>query len=411
MQHHHTLCQLLAPLLFPLLIPAHCSPDMVVVLLLLLLCICVQVRLRNAAQGFTSQLLTAPCIRTLVGDGVDLLAWEFATNDEYPAVIEAGTAERVRLAEVWMRAAVRLRPKALVFVHFWDRDLEFWEIGKAYPPDKAWVPTNYVADHVLRGQGIDGLSVNMVGMLTSGLMDTAGKKTSFLRDTHHPNDLAFNITADALRLGLLQLWRLGLLTTGADAGGAAADPAAPVAQQPQPLLQPGLLVPVLDQWPVCYLTAQPQFGTAQPELTELGCQAGSNGAGCMLVPYGKAAANRADRKSMMQLPDCAAGDTTSGIVFGVNTTQPLTYLWLSCGAGSDCKGLRVYLDDSVVRSNVDTRPDKFISYFYLWVRNITGTPLQSAKTVRLCRDASGATGDVKVERVLLWVRDGSASMP
>lgn len=37
---------------------------------------------RNAGQGTTSQLVTAPCIRALVGDGVDLLLWEFAMNDE-----------------------------------------------------------------------------------------------------------------------------------------------------------------------------------------------------------------------------------------------------------------------------------------------------------------------------------------
>ena len=38
---------------------------------------------RNGARGATSQLMTAPCIRTLVGDNLDLLLWEFAMNDEY----------------------------------------------------------------------------------------------------------------------------------------------------------------------------------------------------------------------------------------------------------------------------------------------------------------------------------------
>ena len=37
---------------------------------------------RNAAQGTTSQLVSAPCIQALVGDCVDLLLWEFALNDE-----------------------------------------------------------------------------------------------------------------------------------------------------------------------------------------------------------------------------------------------------------------------------------------------------------------------------------------
>ena len=60
-------------------------------------------RIRNAGQGTTSQLVTAPCIHQLVGtklnttpaasaheiaaNSVDLLMWEFAMNDELPFVL------------------------------------------------------------------------------------------------------------------------------------------------------------------------------------------------------------------------------------------------------------------------------------------------------------------------------------
>jgi len=38
----------------------------------------ISVELRNAAIGSTSQLVTASCIQSLVGDSIDILFWEFA---------------------------------------------------------------------------------------------------------------------------------------------------------------------------------------------------------------------------------------------------------------------------------------------------------------------------------------------
>jgi hypothetical protein len=222
------------------------------------------VELRNAAQGSTSQLVTAPCIHTLVGDNVDLLFWEFATNDEYPHVVKKPTTERVRVAETWIRSALQQNPKALGFLHNYDLNIHGWEIGRPHPPDRSWIPTNYAADHVLRGQGVDAFSVNMFGIMTTGIIFNNGTKQSLLRDAHHPNDLAYNVTADALKLALLTVWQQGFEVL-------AGSRPRPALLPPHAILQPGLLVPTLHQTPACYMTPTPQFGTAEPILTFAGC--------------------------------------------------------------------------------------------------------------------------------------------
>jgi hypothetical protein len=137
-------------------------------------------------------------------------------------------------------------------------------------------------------------SVNMLGILTSGII-IAPNKTAFLTDSHHPSYQAHNITADALKLGFLLLREQG---GGLQHQAELQATAVRYITRPQPLLQPGLLVPNMHWQAVCFLMHQPQFGTSPPVLVHVGCQNKDNlTAACSLSTPGKADPNKAGRRS------------------------------------------------------------------------------------------------------------------
>jgi hypothetical protein len=115
-------------------------------------------------MGSTSQLVTAPCIQTLIGSDVDIIFWEFAMNDEMPQISYEGSGLRYHLAETWIKEASRSSPKAIFFLHYYDLDIHGWDLNQRHLPDKAWVPTNYAADIWLKGTATDGISINMLGV-------------------------------------------------------------------------------------------------------------------------------------------------------------------------------------------------------------------------------------------------------
>jgi hypothetical protein len=102
--------------------------------------------LRNAAMGSTSQLVTSPCIQTLVGPEVDVLFWEFGMNDEPKVWHPKGPSVslRQRMAEVYIRQAIDLNPLAIGFVHFGDLKIHDWQGSIHDLPDWFFHPTSNV---------------------------------------------------------------------------------------------------------------------------------------------------------------------------------------------------------------------------------------------------------------------------
>ena len=83
---------------------------------------------RNAAQGATSSLATAPCIAALAGSDVHLLLWEFAMNEEAFGKGEDafGVSAKPDLLhahlELYLRSASLQLPRlqGIGFIYIWD---------------------------------------------------------------------------------------------------------------------------------------------------------------------------------------------------------------------------------------------------------------------------------------------------
>jgi hypothetical protein len=123
---------------------------------------------------------------------------------------------------------------------------------------------------------------------------------------------------------------------------------------------------------------------------------------CVSVPYGKAAANRNDRKFTFHVPTCGTfNETATGLTFQINASKPLTSVWISCG-DRPCSSMNVYMDGTLVKPNVDVSGD-MISYFYTWVLNTTGAPFEHGSKLRLCK---AGTDQAVLQRLLVWMQDG-----
>jgi hypothetical protein len=174
----------------------------------------VDVELRNAAQGSTSQVVTAPCIEQLVGPNVDLLLWEFAMNDianvDQSHTLSDGHNQicsehpiRCFAADAWIREAIRYKPSGIGFIHLWDIGIHKYELNASDGniPDRAWKATNAAMHHYASIYG-SYFSINIIRMIT--LMKLFKYKREFLRDVHHPNDHGYRVTADLFNWVLLQ---------------------------------------------------------------------------------------------------------------------------------------------------------------------------------------------------------------
>lgn len=168
--------------------------------------------LQNAAVGSTSQLVTAPCIQSLLGDHTDLLMWEFGMNDEHPEFMNGSQPigqyyYRHRAAEAFIRQAIALNPIAMGFLHFWDLEIHtFQHPGSHHAkdrtlPNRSYHPTSSVLryyDAVYNRY----FAVDVIGFMWEA--DIFRNKSEILRDEHHPNDLTYNVAVDMLAYCLLK---------------------------------------------------------------------------------------------------------------------------------------------------------------------------------------------------------------
>lgn len=158
----------------------------------------VRIITRNAAQGTTSQLVTAPCIQNLVGAQIDLLLWEFAMNDEYEWLHgECPDCTRRRSAEAYLRQAISIGPAAMGFVHLWDLDIHSWT-GALPLPNKSVAPTNQILDSYGVRNHFSASIIDTIWQVNSTNRSQRIDKTLFLRDGHHPNDQGNAIIVDLL---------------------------------------------------------------------------------------------------------------------------------------------------------------------------------------------------------------------
>lgn len=367
---------------------------------------------RNAGQGTTSQLVTAPCIRALVGDGVDLLLWEFAMNDEYEYVTYDRAPDfpmRRRVAEAYIRQAAQLDPGAIGFVNLWDLDIHGYAGGPGLP-NKAFGPTVAVAANYAPVYD-RYFALDVMGAMWANQMYS--DKSQFLRDPHHPNEFGYGVAMDLLSLAILAPW-LAYLDGGAAAVAAAA--AADVARaggavatrvRSHPLTTPirdNLLLPGQKTLAHCYMAMPPQFSsvvnsTLRPVYEGVVASACASAAtdprDCdPTINVGRADADRDDRQLRFTPSACAAGGGAGGMLF-VARVRALAAVLLDCGysEGDHCLvALDVYLDGALVAPNTSVADD-ILSAFYKWVYK---APLHAAPAAAVTAVPAAETFNLKL---------------
>lgn len=370
------------------------------------------VDLRNAAVGSTSQLVTSMCIRTLVGDNIDLLMWEFGMNDEHPEFMN-GTGHisqhyyRHRVSEAYIRQAIALQPLALGLGFFWDIEIHQYQGVKGGAkvrgtlPDRSFHPTSSVMRYY-NAVYDRYFAVNVIGfMFEAGLFRN---KSEILRDAHHPNNLAYNVAVDLVAYCLLKtvnghylradaashqpqppsfkrrqhypsqaesLWAYPTLTH-------AADTPSPYVLPSQRLLGHCLLPlpPAFQRWPAA----------------DVGIQVSDNPFG--VIDVGKEAIGREDRQMRFALGPCS---DQHKLTFTVNIPNA-TYVFVDCGRRQATKctdHLVVVLDGERIQPNVDVRND-VMRNFYGWVHKLTKTSAQVPWGVQMC-----SSSNVSVSRLVV----------
>ena len=352
--------------------------------------------IRNAGQGTTSQLVTAPCIHALVGDDVDLLLWEFAMNDEYNYIENDSGPEwpiRRRVAESYIRQAAQLGFGCIGFVHLWDLDIHGYGSGPSLP-NKSFAPTNAVmaayAPVYDRYFALDVIGA----MWVSGLyMD----KKDFLRDDHHPNAFGYGVILDLVALSILNSWEAYL-----DLGGTGApEPLSPyeaATVRAHPMLthqRDDLFLPDERTLAHCYMAMPPQFsspgtGAVRAEHNE-SCTS-PDAQNCKLyVDVGRSTIGRDDRQLRFTTSVCTPGGTSGGMLFVANLRR-ITAVLVYCGyqQGDYCLGaLDLFLDGLPIAPNVPV--SDILSAFYKWAHRVDATAYADAPshTLRVCaRDTS-----------------------
>ena len=393
---------------------------------------------RNAAHGTTSQLVTAACIRELVGTKLntsdteqhrnatlDLLMWEFAMNDELAQVSKpenegGGDRARRRVAEVWLRAAVANRPSAIGFLHFWDLSVRQWSWNSTWLPDKAWTPTNDVVRQY--GAFVDSFSVNTIRFVKSMAFPGWTSKKDFLRDGHHPNSASYQAAVDLIAYQLLETWIDYLKHFGEIRSVGVSDLVDPlVAIHPirSDGQRPSDFPPYLLE-PRCLYSAVPQF--ARFNRMSIFCQDGwaewqspfysevmpPNCSGWSTRLAGKADPARGDRKIQFIPAKCSETSGKQGSMeIRVRDVNRWKYLLLDCGSNNkDAALLRVSVNGNLVEPNVDVRGD-MTEEFFSWMHEFNDSqalvPLSHTEhhTINICA-TTAAEKPVGLERIVIW---------
>lgn len=357
---------------------------------------------RNAAQGTTSQLVTAPCIRALVGDGLDLLLWEFAMNDEYEFISHDRGPDwpiRRRVAEAYIRQAAQLGPGAMGFVHLWDLDIHTYS-GGSNLPNKAFAPTTAVAGEY--APVFDRyFAIDVMGAMWANHLYT--DKSEFLQDAHHPNSFGYDVAVDLLVIAIIEPW-LAYLDAGGNGSDANAVPsssrdAAAAAVRTHPLLTPprdDLFLPGDTTFAHCYMAMPPQFsdvarGSLRP-VHNATCTATDPRDCDSTVNLGRSDAACDDRQLRFTLTACAAGGDAGGMLFTVDVRR-ISAVLIDCGytQGDYCLGaIDVFLDGNAVTPAHP--PEDILGAFYKWTHRVDAALLADtpAHALRVCAHGSEA---------------------
>ena len=368
---------------------------------------------RNAGQGTTSQLITAPCIRALVGDGIDLLLWEFAMNDEYEFVrddVGPLWPMRRRVAEAYIRQAAQLNPGAIGFVNLWDLDIHHYDgvSGGAGMPNKAYAPTAAVA--AAYAPVYDRyFAIDVLGAMHANQMFAGRGKEAFLRDAHHPNEFGYEVLADMLALALVTPWLefLDAVVLPAPPPAAAAVSAAVRAHAMLTPPRNDLLLPGERTFAHCYMAMPPQF--SDPAAGALRavhgpeCTAADTRDCDATVNIGRSDAERDDRQLRFTPAACAAGGGSGGMLFTAEV-RALAAVLVDCGynEGAHClAALDVYLDGALIPPNVPITD--ILGAFYAWVHRVppgalADTPVHS---LRVCPKQGIAAADAYFSRLVV----------
>lgn len=331
------------------------------------------IEIRNAAQGSTSQVVTAPCINALVGDDIDLLFWEFAMNDAgsvelYPLQDNQSVLEqhpvRCMAAESWIREAINLNPGCLGFLHLWDIGIHTWNFRNNHStPNLPWGSTNTMMSKYNKIYD-SYFSVDVISML---LQLNLTDKKQFLRDDHHPNDYGYIVAFDLTFHAMLQTWLAGIkfpaferLTRNMSS-----------LKQQKPFSTNSNMEYVFPNEKFqshCLMAMEPQFSRVSPIRSSV-CQNQSNFEICnKIVLQGKVDKNRTDRKKMFLVESCSARNNTGGIIFDIFVPNPALLL-LDCGlSATACKKFSMYYDSKLISHNTDLlRGQDIVSSFYHWI--------------------------------------------
>jgi hypothetical protein len=368
---------------------------------------------RNAAQGTTSQLVTSPCLRPLVGDGVHLLLWEFAMNDEYEFIsndVGPDFPMRRRVAEAYLRAAIAFAPAAIGWVHIWDLTIRDFAgtaaaaAAAATPsaaaqagtggggalPNRAYGPTTAIVRAYAPVYN-STFSFDLVSVLAA--TGRARTKAELTVDAHHPTSAVHDVIADLVATQLLAAWAAWLSDAARPPFSSPTASDATTASRETPRLWDFPLVtqaahrkvlPGLRLHGHCAMAMPPQFATvntlvpAALEDDDANGSGGSggyrtaNGAGAAgLVDRGKASPYRADRQLRYLIPACTDDGSSGGRVFWSHVPRArVRFMLLDCGLwqGAACRSRLVVHWPTGERLAPNTPVDNdILSAFYEWV--------------------------------------------
>lgn len=358
----------------------------------------------NAAAGSTSQLVTAPCIRSLIGDHVDVLMWEFGMNDEYPHFMngsEPFAAQhyyRHRAAEAYIRQAIALNPVAIGFLHFWDIEIHgFQSTGSTLPkdrtvPNRSYHPTTSVMryyDSVFDRH----FSVDVIGfMWDAGLFRN---KSEILRDPHHPNDFSYDVSVDMLAYCMLKAcvnFINGASSLDRDHVGSSHHAQLSLWDYPtlthdsSERLSPYVL-PSQRLLGHCLTAWRPHFAPQDSAIVVVDNHES-------VVDVGKAAPGRHDRQLRFVVGPCNA---TSQLVLEMHIPN-IAVVMIDCGMlQRDCaRNLEVSFEDTgPAFANVDVADD-VVGYFFSWVHETAVLVPRTPRRLSLC---ARSEEKIKVARI------------
>jgi hypothetical protein len=357
--------------------------------------------LKNGAMGSTSQLVTSPCIQSIVGHDLDMLFWEFGMNDEFPEFINGSNPIaqyylRHRVAEAYIRQAIALNPKVIGFVHFWDLLIHNFETPGRYKdiiPDRSFHPTSSVMryyDAVYKRY----FAVNVIGfMYDAGLVRN---KSDFLRDAHHPNDFGYDVAVDLIKYCLLKATKQFLQKPQAyqDHHATVQTLAPQIWSYPVMTDAPGhapLVLPSQRLFGHCLTAWRPSFAPLTPIRIIENFEAA--------VDIGKRAPGRADRQLRFVVGPCThAKQLTLSI-----DVPDIAYVLVDCGL-RQASACRQHLNASIdgvgtITPNIDVTQD-VMNVFFGWVHKLDKVIDASDIRMRLCSNSS----TLRVARIAVMQR-------